>query len=78
MRRFSLLFLLLIIFLYPVLSQNNADKLRQTRENTLKEIEYANKLLLETEGKTKESLNEINLINHKLIETKGVPCWIGG
>jgi septal ring factor EnvC (AmiA/AmiB activator) len=70
MKGFNFLFLLLIVFLHPVSSQNSVDKLRATRENTLKEIEYANKLLLETEGKTKESLNEINLINHKLSKRK--------
>jgi septal ring factor EnvC (AmiA/AmiB activator) len=51
-------------------SQSSIDKIRASRENTLKEIEYANKLLLETEGKTKESLNEINLINHKLTKRR--------
>lgn len=51
-------------------SQNSAEKLRKNREKALKEIEYANKLLLETQGKTKESLNEINVINHRLKRRK--------
>ncbi len=46
--------------------QNAVDKIKSSREKTLKEIEYANRLLQETQGKTKQSLNEINLINHKL------------
>jgi murein hydrolase activator len=51
-------------------SQESAEKLKRSRDNTLKEIEYANKLLLETQGKAKESLNEINVINHKLNKRK--------
>lgn len=62
---FILLFLCVIIH-----AQEPAEKLRKSRENTLKEIEYANKLLLETQGKTNESLNEINLINHRLKKRK--------
>ncbi len=53
-----------------VFSQDSAEKIRKSRENMLKEIEYANKLLLETQGKTKESLNEINVINHRLKKRK--------
>lgn len=51
-------------------SQNPAEKLRLSRENTLKEIEYATKLLKETQGKAKQSLNEINIINHRLSKRK--------
>ncbi|HEX2394024.1 MAG TPA: peptidoglycan DD-metalloendopeptidase family protein [Bacteroidales bacterium] len=67
--------ILLIVFIFlplVVFSQNSAEKLRQTREKTLKEIEYANQLLKETEGKTKQSLNEINIINHRLSKRKEV------
>jgi septal ring factor EnvC (AmiA/AmiB activator) len=49
-----------------VCAQQSATKIRESREKTLREIDYANKLLLETQGKTNESLNEVNLINHKL------------
>lgn len=46
--------------------QDSVDKIRKEREKALREIDYSNKLLNETIGKTKESLNEINIINHKL------------
>ncbi len=65
-------FILLIFAVTPVFSQNSADKIKQTREKTLKEIEYANQLLKETEGKTRQSLNEINIINHRLAKRKEV------
>jgi murein hydrolase activator len=64
--------ILLLSFSSVVLSQNSVDKLKQSREKTLKEIEYANQLLKETEGKTKQSLTEINLINHRLNKRKEV------
>jgi murein hydrolase activator len=51
-------------------AQDSVEKIKKSREATLKEIEYASKLLLETQGKTKESLNEIDLINHKLNKRK--------
>jgi murein hydrolase activator len=50
--------------------QNKKENILQTKERTLKEIEYANRLLKETQGKTKESLNEIEIINHKLDKRK--------
>jgi septal ring factor EnvC (AmiA/AmiB activator) len=62
--------LLSAMFQDIILSQDSADKIRESREKALKEIEYANKLLLETQGKTKESLNEINIINHRLSKRK--------
>lgn len=65
----SVLFSLLPLLIF---SQNSVDKLRQTREKTLKEIEYANQLLKETEGKTRKSVNEINIINHRLTKRKEV------
>ena len=40
------------------------------RESTLREIEYANKLLEETRGKTKASLQEVSIINEKLRKRK--------
>lgn len=51
-------------------AQNTAEKVRERQEKNLQEIEYANKLLKETQGKTKSSLNEINIINHKLEKRK--------
>lgn len=65
----SVLFSLLPLLIF---AQNSVDKLRQTREKTLKEIEYANQLLKETEGKTRKSVNEINIINHRLTKRKEV------
>ena len=66
------MFLAFVVILLPgVLSgQNSVDKIKESREKTLREIEYSNKLLLETQGKTKESLNEINIINHRLAKRK--------
>lgn len=70
MRISAFILLFGIVFEYSSIAQGSADKIRETREKTLKEIEYANKLLLETQGKTKESLSEINIINHKLSKRK--------
>ncbi len=66
---FCCCFILALLFA-ELYAQDSADKLRKNREKALKEIEYANKLLLETQGKTKESLNEINVINHRLKKRK--------
>jgi murein hydrolase activator len=49
-----------------MIAQNDVEKVRKMRELTLKEIEYANKLLEETRGQTKASLQEVNIINQKL------------
>jgi septal ring factor EnvC (AmiA/AmiB activator) len=65
-RNLLLMIILPAISVHIVCGQDSADKLRKSREITLQEIEYANKLLLETQGKTKESLQEISLINHRL------------
>lgn len=66
MRLVILICLLVVLIPDQLFAQDNAKKLRENRDKTLKEIEYANRLLIETQGKTKESLNEVNLINHKL------------
>jgi len=47
-------------------AQTGIDKVKKVKESTFKEIEYANKLLEETKGKTKQSLIEIDVINEKL------------
>lgn len=60
----------MLLFPEVGLAQNSAEKLRESREKTLKEIEYANKLLLETQGQTKKSLSEITIINHRLAKRK--------
>jgi len=62
--------LVLLLLSAAIFSQNTVEKLKQSREKALKEIEYANQLLKETEGKTKQSLNEINIINHRLAKRK--------
>jgi septal ring factor EnvC (AmiA/AmiB activator) len=64
---FSIFFLALTV---SGISQGTVEKVNQSRQKTIQEIEYANKLLQETKGKTKESLNEINVINHKLTKRK--------
>lgn len=61
---------IIMLFSLTLVGQNGLEKIKTTREKTLKEIDYANQLLRETQGKTKESLNEINLINHKLKKRK--------
>ncbi len=66
MKLFSLMLIFAGVCIAGANAQSAAEKLRQSREKTLKEIEYANKLLLETQGKTTKSLNEVNLINHRL------------
>ncbi len=70
MRLVFFIWLLVVVFTEQLVAQDNVMKLRENRDKTLKEIEYANKLLIETQGKTKESLNEVNLINHKLSKRK--------
>jgi septal ring factor EnvC (AmiA/AmiB activator) len=63
--------LVVVIFLpLVVFSQDQAKKVKESRDKALKEIEYANQLLFETQGKTKESLSEVTLINHKLSKRK--------
>jgi murein hydrolase activator len=60
----------LAIFLFSIsitlFAQQGKEKLKNSQEKTQREIEYANKLLEETKGKTKASINEINIINHRL------------
>jgi septal ring factor EnvC (AmiA/AmiB activator) len=70
MRNFFLSFLFAQILINTLLCQRSTEQIQKNRDNALKEIEFANQLLLETEGKAKESLNEINLINHKLNKRK--------
>ncbi len=67
------IFILLVLFIASarvLMAQNSMQKIKESQENTMREIEYANKLLIETQGKTKESLNEINIINHKLLKRR--------
>jgi murein hydrolase activator len=66
MKLFVLNILILLVLENICYSQSNIEKIRENHDRILKEIEYANKLLTETQGKTKESLNEISIINHKL------------
>lgn len=70
MRFVLLICLFLGVITEHMAAQDNAKKIRENRDKALQEIEYANKLLIETQGKTKESLNEVNLINHKLNKRK--------
>jgi septal ring factor EnvC (AmiA/AmiB activator) len=63
----------ILIFLFCNFSdygQNSVESIRKRRENTLKEIEYANKILEETKGRTRQSLQEVSLINEKLKRRK--------
>ncbi len=70
MNRFLISVIAVFIGFQGLFSQESIEKIKRNQENTLKEIEYANKLLLETQGKTKESLNELILINHRLNKRK--------
>jgi murein hydrolase activator len=68
----NLKWIILIFWLFAAngYAQNSVESIRKLRENTLKEIDYANKLLEETKGRTKQSLQEVNIINEKLKRRK--------
>jgi septal ring factor EnvC (AmiA/AmiB activator) len=66
MKRAFIIISCIFLTIVSIYAQNDVEKVRKLRENTLKEIEYANKLLEETRGKTKESIQEVNIINQKL------------
>jgi septal ring factor EnvC (AmiA/AmiB activator) len=66
MKRALIIVSCMVIMASSMVAQNDVEKVRKMRENTLKEIEYANKLLEETRGQTKASLQEVNIINQKL------------
>jgi septal ring factor EnvC (AmiA/AmiB activator) len=65
-RVFFIGFLFILNIGAVVFAQTGIEKVKKVKESTLKEIEYANKLLEETKGKTKQSLIEIDVINEKL------------
>lgn len=66
MKRVVLVFSWMVFLASALIAQNDVEKVRKMREMTLKEIDYANKLLEETRGKTIASVVEINIINQKL------------
>jgi murein hydrolase activator len=66
MKRTLIIISCMILVMGSIIAQNDVEKVRKMRESTLKEIEYANKLLEETRGQTKASLQEVNIINQKL------------
>lgn len=66
MKRALIVVSCLILMGSAMVAQNDVEKVRKLRESTLKEIEFANKLLEETKGQTKASLQEVNIINQKL------------
>jgi murein hydrolase activator len=70
MRNFKYIILVFFLFTAFAHAQNSVENIKKQRENTLKEIEYANKLLEETKGRTKQSLQEVNIINEKLRKRK--------
>jgi hypothetical protein len=59
MKRALIVFSCMILLAGSTIAQNDVEKVRKMRESTLKEIEYANKLLEETRGQTKASLQEV-------------------
>jgi murein hydrolase activator len=66
MKRTLIIISCMILMIDTMIAQNDVEKVRKMRESTLKEIEYANKLLEETRGQTKASIQEVNIINQKL------------
>ncbi len=70
MNRALIVFSCMLLLANSTVAQNDVEKVRKMRESTLKEIEYANKLLEETRGKTKASLQEVSIINEKLRKRK--------
>jgi septal ring factor EnvC (AmiA/AmiB activator) len=66
MKRALIFVLCFILIAGDMIAQNDVEKVRKMKESTLKDIEYANKLLEETRGQTKVSLQEVNIINQKL------------
>ena len=70
MKRTLIVVSCMILMARSIIAQNDVEKVRKMRESTLKEIEYANKLLEETRGQTKASLQEVNIINQKLRKRK--------
>ncbi len=70
MKRALIVISCILLMANSLVAQNDVEKVRKMRESTLKEIEYANKLLEETRGKTKASLQEVNIINQKLRKRK--------
>jgi septal ring factor EnvC (AmiA/AmiB activator) len=53
-------------------AQSTKAKLQKSKQEALKEIEYANELLNETKGKAVESINKISIIEHKLGKQKQI------
>lgn len=72
MKYVIVIFLVFTLSSNEIASQQSVAKIKETREKTLKEIEYANSLLEETKGKTKESINELNLVSLKLTKRREV------
>lgn len=70
MKKGEIILVLLCIVTVNIFGQNSVESIRKLREKTLKEIEYANKILEETKGKTRQSIQEINLINQRLKKRK--------
>lgn len=66
MKKGEVILIFLCVVTLNIFGQNSVENIRKLREKTIKEIEYANKILEETRGKTKQSMQEINLINQRL------------
>ncbi len=65
-RIISLLFILLMMECTAFSQVQKKSALENDRIKTMEEIELASKLIQETQVKSKESLNELNLVNHKI------------
>jgi len=70
MKKYCYIIILFFVFTVAGFGQKSVESVRKLKEKTLQEIEYANKILEETRGKTKQSLHEVNIINSKLKKRK--------
>lgn len=59
-------FLIILTILSAISVAQNRSELEKKKNNAIKEIEYTNKLIRETEQGKKESVNNLNLINTKI------------
>jgi septal ring factor EnvC (AmiA/AmiB activator) len=62
---YTILFVLLNLFFLHSQDQKK-NELESVRKKTIEEIEFATKMIEENQAKSKESLNQLSLVNHKI------------
>ena len=62
---YTILFVLLNFFFLHSQDQKK-NELESVRKKTIEEIEFATKMIEENQAKSKESLNQLSLVNHKI------------